>query len=215
MSNIQTPYACAICKKEFRSAVFLVKHVEWRHSKSKQSSKLSKTDIKTTKSYSSGNNETHSSNSKDENKCIVNQPFVIKIEENEKNDEEHDNSQYSPNFLDINFIETEKSYSFFDNQGQTSNSKSEIKTKSNEPFVIKIEDKEIEDEDNHIPQDLPNIKEMNSIENSTVLQNNCEISNSLCITGKGTKTNHDKINHQSSSKKNCASVCGINYLSQT
>ena len=31
MNNFQTPYACSICRKEFRNAISLVKHVELRH----------------------------------------------------------------------------------------------------------------------------------------------------------------------------------------
>ena len=87
MNNFQTPYACSICRKEFSTAISLVKHVELRHSKSKGSSILSKKDIEITKSYSSDDHRGHSSNSKQCMKSKQNEPFILKIEENETDDQ--------------------------------------------------------------------------------------------------------------------------------
>ena len=42
MKNLETPYACGLCKKEFHKSISLVKHVDLRHPKaSKQFSTLS------------------------------------------------------------------------------------------------------------------------------------------------------------------------------
>ena len=38
MKNSETPYACAICKKEFHNSIPLVKHFELRHQSSHQKS---------------------------------------------------------------------------------------------------------------------------------------------------------------------------------
>ena len=95
MNNLQTPYACSICKKEFSTAISLVKHVELRHSKSKDSSILSKKDIEYTKSYSIGDHPGHLLNLKEITKHKENEPFIIKIEENETDDEKSYNDQNS------------------------------------------------------------------------------------------------------------------------
>ena len=89
MSKLKTPYACSICKKEFCNAVFLVKHVELRHRTSNQSSTFSNKDVETSKIYSISDIQGNSSNSKNHNKKSNNQPYIIKIEENETFDEEH------------------------------------------------------------------------------------------------------------------------------
>ena len=98
MVHLQTPYACSLCKKEFCNTISLVKHVELIHASANPSSTFPNKNIGTTKSYLSVDNQSHSSNSKNEMKSNNNEPFIIKIEENESGDEEFYNHQHSPNF---------------------------------------------------------------------------------------------------------------------
>ena len=109
MSNFETLYACAICKKEFRNAIPLVKHVQWRHTPTNQILTNSSESNETNKSHNIDNKKSNSSNSKNETKSNKDQPFVIKIEENETDDGKQYNTQYLSKLLEINDIETEKS----------------------------------------------------------------------------------------------------------
>ena len=68
MSESKTPFACSICKREFRKAIFLVKHVELRHPSSNRSSTCSNNDTKTNKLNLNVDKEGHSSDSKNETK---------------------------------------------------------------------------------------------------------------------------------------------------
>ena len=92
MNNSQTPYACSICRKEFRNAISLVKHVDLRHSKYSRSPTLVKKDIETTKSYLS--QEHPPSSEYNITQCRNDEPFIIKIEENETDNEEGYNPKY-------------------------------------------------------------------------------------------------------------------------
>ena len=88
MNKSQTPYACSICKKEFCQAIFLIKHVELRHTSADQSSTVSNSKIATTKSNSNIGKKGHSANSKNSTKSNDYQPYVIKVEEYEIHDEQ-------------------------------------------------------------------------------------------------------------------------------
>ena len=86
MNSSSTPYACAICKKEFHNSISLVKHVEWRHRKSRQLSKFSNKiiEIDLSNDYQS-DSETLRTNKK------ANDPVAIKEKEIEPNSNDVDN----------------------------------------------------------------------------------------------------------------------------
>ena len=98
MRRSQTPYACSTCKKEFRNAISLVRHVELRHPPSNQSSTFSNKSNETNQSHSNFENEFYSSNSKNHTKDNDNKPYIIKIEENETDVESY-NPQCTSNLF--------------------------------------------------------------------------------------------------------------------
>jgi len=74
MSNLQTPYACSICKKEFHITISLVKHVEWRHAKATKSSKKAQENAN---SYSNSDILGHSSSSEIQESSSISQRKIV------------------------------------------------------------------------------------------------------------------------------------------
>ena len=101
MRRSQNPYACSTCKKEFHNAISLVRHVELRHPPLNQSSTFYNKNNLTNESHSNFENKFYSSNSKNHTASNDNQPYIIKIEENETN---YEDPHYPSNLLKKNTL---------------------------------------------------------------------------------------------------------------
>ena len=208
MGRSKTPYACSMCKKEFRNSIFLVKHVELRHPSSKQSSTSLKEYSERNEDSSNCKSKYHSSNSKNHTKNNDNQPFLIKIEEDEK-EVEHCNPQYVPNILRASDIEnlSDQSSKYSNTDIETgpnsysNNDKDKNVNKDKEPYILKIEENETDDEESFNSQYSNNLLKMKSIEKSTTTsQINDENEHALSRFKKEAEKNNKEINLQNLSK---------------